>query len=43
MLKFFFRQQPVRKDGIEPFVMGMTSQIAEREDNVIADDLQSKL
>lgn len=40
---FFLQQQSVREDGIEPFLMGMASHIAEREDNVIATDLQSTL
>ncbi|XP_072030497.1 uncharacterized protein [Amphiura filiformis] len=36
-------QRPVREHGIEPFLMGMASQITEKEDNVIATDLQGRV
>ncbi len=36
-------QELLEKHGIEPFIMGMTSQIAEREDHILVEDVRGML
>ncbi|XP_064475298.1 dual oxidase 2-like [Ornithodoros turicata] len=40
---FWNPQEALVRDGIEPMVMGLSSQAAEREDNVIVEDLRGRV
>ena len=42
-ISYFLLQHSVREHDIEEFLLGMASQVTEREDNIITEDLQSKL
>ena len=38
-----FVQLPIRESDIEEFLMGMSTQVAEKEDNIITPDLRGRL